>query len=167
MMNKLTIPTILIATVMVAGIFAFMPIDKATTVHTTIQGTQMNQFKSVFVEDTSVGNATGGCGASNAGLAYWTVLNRTLSSATAGEATNSTFILTIDGNTDGNGGVHIILSQNHTSASGVVAFTGANDPDIIIGAPRPGASGPSDVGSILLSIQCQSGDTVQATSETP
>ena len=34
-MNKLTIPTILVATVMVAGIFAFIPVEKATTVHTT------------------------------------------------------------------------------------------------------------------------------------
>jgi len=34
-MNKLVIPTILLATVMVAGIFAFSPIDEATTVHTT------------------------------------------------------------------------------------------------------------------------------------
>ena len=35
-MNKLTIPAILVATVMVAGIFAFMPVEKAGTVHTTI-----------------------------------------------------------------------------------------------------------------------------------
>ena len=35
-MNKLTIPAILVATVMVAGIFAFMPVEQATTVHTTI-----------------------------------------------------------------------------------------------------------------------------------
>ena len=35
-MNKLTIPAILVATVMVAGIFAFMPVQQASTVHTTI-----------------------------------------------------------------------------------------------------------------------------------
>jgi len=34
-MNKLTIPTILVATVMVAGMFAFMPVEQASTVHTT------------------------------------------------------------------------------------------------------------------------------------
>ena len=34
-MNKLTIPAILVATVMVAGIFAFMPVQQASTVHTT------------------------------------------------------------------------------------------------------------------------------------
>ena len=32
-MNKLTIPAILVATVMVAGIFAFMPVEQASTVH--------------------------------------------------------------------------------------------------------------------------------------
>ena len=35
-MNKLVIPAILVATVMVAGIFAFMPVQQASTVHTTI-----------------------------------------------------------------------------------------------------------------------------------
>ena len=34
-MNKLTIPAILVATVMVAGIFAFIPVEQASTVHTT------------------------------------------------------------------------------------------------------------------------------------
>jgi len=37
-MNKLTIPAILVATVMVAGIFAFMPVEQASTVHTTAAG---------------------------------------------------------------------------------------------------------------------------------
>lgn len=39
-MNKLAIPAILVAIVMVAGIFAFSPIEQASTVHTTIQNTQ-------------------------------------------------------------------------------------------------------------------------------
>jgi len=40
-MNKLTIPSILVATVMVAGIFAFMPVEQASTVHDTIQATSV------------------------------------------------------------------------------------------------------------------------------
>ena len=36
-MNKLAIPAILAATVMVAGIFAFMPVEQASTVHIQIQ----------------------------------------------------------------------------------------------------------------------------------
>jgi hypothetical protein len=39
-MNKLTIPSVLIATVMIAAVFAFIPVDEAKAVHTTIQGTQ-------------------------------------------------------------------------------------------------------------------------------
>ena len=39
-MNKLTIPSILAATVLIAGIFAFMPVEKASTVHTGL-GTQL------------------------------------------------------------------------------------------------------------------------------
>jgi len=41
-MNKIIIPSILVATILVAGIFAFMPIEQASSVHTTIQGTQQN-----------------------------------------------------------------------------------------------------------------------------
>ena len=37
-LNKLTMPAILVATVMVAGVFAFMPVQQASTVHTTITG---------------------------------------------------------------------------------------------------------------------------------
>ena len=36
-MNKILIPTILVATVIVAAIFAFMPVEKAVSVHTTLQ----------------------------------------------------------------------------------------------------------------------------------
>lgn len=35
-MSKLTIPAILVATIMVAGIFAFMPVEQASTVHDSI-----------------------------------------------------------------------------------------------------------------------------------
>ena len=40
-MNKLAIPAILAATVLVAGIFAFMPVEQASTVHTVVQGSQI------------------------------------------------------------------------------------------------------------------------------
>lgn len=36
-MNKLAIPSILAAIILIAGMFALMPIEKASTVHTTIQ----------------------------------------------------------------------------------------------------------------------------------
>ena len=61
-MNKLTIPAILAATVMVAGIFAFMPVEQASTVHTTSTATvsaatialvadEMLEFREISVTD--------------------------------------------------------------------------------------------------------------------
>ena len=47
-MNKLVIPTIRIATVLIAGIFAFSPIEKASTVHAGLTGIQV-------VEDSVTG----------------------------------------------------------------------------------------------------------------
>jgi len=47
-LNKLVIPTILIATVLIAGIFAFSPIEKASTVHAGLTGIQV-------VEDSGTG----------------------------------------------------------------------------------------------------------------
>ena len=49
-MNKLLISAILVATVMVAGIFAFVPVDKATAVHTFI----INSLTGVIQTDTAV-----------------------------------------------------------------------------------------------------------------
>ena len=37
LMNKLVIPSILAATVLIAGIFAFMPVERASTVHTSLE----------------------------------------------------------------------------------------------------------------------------------
>ena len=39
-MSKYATPTILTSIVLLAGMFAFMPVEQASTVHTTIQGTQ-------------------------------------------------------------------------------------------------------------------------------
>jgi len=56
-MNKITIPVILVATVMVAGAFAFMPVEQATTVHTTIISNVEDQPRSITVT-TDVGAVT-------------------------------------------------------------------------------------------------------------
>ena len=50
-MEKIIIPTIIAATVLLAGMFAFMPVEQATAVHTTIQGTQMTQVSSLGLTD--------------------------------------------------------------------------------------------------------------------
>ena len=61
-MNKLTIPAILVATVMVAGIFAFIPVEQASTVHTTgtTQGTTSTTTTGAFA---TAGDLVFTCGA--------------------------------------------------------------------------------------------------------
>jgi len=54
-MNKLMIPAILAATVLVAGIFAFMPVEQASTVHTTIQASTTHLVDTT-VEATASGD---------------------------------------------------------------------------------------------------------------
>ena len=46
-MNKFAIPAILAATVMVAGMFAFMPVEQASTVHTTSGNSAIQEVVSV------------------------------------------------------------------------------------------------------------------------
>ena len=50
-MNKIAIPALLVATVMVAGMFAFAPVEQASTVHTTAASTE-NSIKYVTVTAT-------------------------------------------------------------------------------------------------------------------
>jgi len=54
-MNKLAIPTLLVATIMVAGAFAFMPVEQASTVHTTAAAYDVKIAESVADTDTETG----------------------------------------------------------------------------------------------------------------
>lgn len=47
-MNKLVIPAILVSITLVAGVFAFMPVEKASTVHTTIATNVDDQDRTLF-----------------------------------------------------------------------------------------------------------------------
>ena len=53
LLNKLVIPAILTATVLIAGIFAFSPVDEAQTVHSSLGG-----VISINESITDVGDAT-------------------------------------------------------------------------------------------------------------
>ena len=50
-MNKIIIPTLLIATVIAAGFFAFSPVEQASTIHTTITDVAMINTNSPDKED--------------------------------------------------------------------------------------------------------------------
>ncbi len=54
-MNKIIIPSILVVALLVAGMFALIPVEKASTVHTTIQSSLF--IKDVFVDATAAGSA--------------------------------------------------------------------------------------------------------------
>jgi len=46
-MNNTIIPTIILATALMAGALALVPVDEASAVHTTIQNSQMNEAGTV------------------------------------------------------------------------------------------------------------------------
>jgi len=56
-MNKIIIPAIMTATILIAISFAFMPVEQATTVHTTIQASQTVSKSDVDVTPASVTDA--------------------------------------------------------------------------------------------------------------
>ena len=65
-MNKFAIPAILTATVLLAGIFAFSPVEQASTVHTTIQtavGTQQAEVGVIAADADGASTTTLTCDA--------------------------------------------------------------------------------------------------------
>ena len=160
-MMKIALPLLLAGIVMIAGIFAFMPIDMASTVHTTlqsssaastqtttittnIQNTQFNNVNSTYDTDLS-SNATATC-SSGSFLVYWTFSNSTLADV------HTTTQLNID---DGVGNdqpdISVILALgNQTSISGVTAGT-ANE--VITFS---GGTSFEETGDVMLTVQCQS-----------
>ena len=64
LMNKILMPALLVATIMVAGMFAFAPVEQASTVHTTgiTQGTTTVSSSTTGAE----GTVTLTCGATSA-----------------------------------------------------------------------------------------------------
>ena len=51
LLNKVVIPVILAVTISIAGIFAFMPIDMASTVHTTLQSSSAATNQTTTITD--------------------------------------------------------------------------------------------------------------------
>ena len=54
-MKNTVISAILIGTALVAGIFAFMPVEQATSVHTTIAGNITDQTRGIYFQTDSDG----------------------------------------------------------------------------------------------------------------
>jgi len=143
-MMKIALPVLLAGIVMIAGIFAFMPVDKATTVHTTIQGTQLNNVASAFT-DSLILNATATC-SSGSFLVYWTFTN-----STAQTTTNVVSNLLIDDLQAGGTDITIALAlTNQTSISGVVGGT-SGETITLSGSPTG-----TNTGDVVITVQCRS-----------
>jgi len=161
---KIALPVLLAGIVMIAGIFAFMPVDKATTVHTTIQSTQLNNIASTFDLDLAT-NATASCGASGGDfMVYFTFTNATIGDIPGIGTTGSTLTRlgitngTADSDTDY---IVTLVLGNQTSASGVI---GADSGETInfFGFSNGSATSISfleDVGDLALTVACRSGST--------
>ena len=182
-MNKFTIPAILVVTVLVAGIFAFMPVEKASTVHTTlqsatqadtqtttIQNTQLNNIKNTFQTDlgadraAGTGNATASCGTSGGGfLVYWTFTNTTRDLG----GTSDTGVVQGLGISNGTGrAADIVVGlKNQTAISGVMG--GTNGATIVFfGNSSSGTGGTlsfEDTGDLAITVVCRSGSTAATT----
>ena len=170
-MNKFTIPAILVVTVLVAGIFAFMPVEKASTVHTTlgsstqstnILNAQLNNVKTTFQVNMDE-NATASCIGGGGFLVYWTFTNATRNIG----GTSDTGIvqgLGIHNKTGSSADIAIGLT-NQTSISGVygglsgeiVIFTGNSS------SGEGGTQSFEDTGDLAITVVCQSGSTASTT----
>ena len=173
-MMKIALPILLAGIVMIAGIFAFMPIDMASTVHSTllsstdastahdllqtvidstsqtniIQNAQFNNVNSTFDTDLRT-NATATCTTGDF-LVYWTFTNST----SLFQHQLSTLSISDGGDSDP-ADITVQLSPlNQTSISGII---GGNASETITFSGL--ANG--DVGDLLLVVQCQSTATTR------
>jgi len=101
-MTKLIIPVIIAVTILAGGIFALTPVERATAVHTTIQGTQMTQ--AILDSTAGIGGADIVCD-SDAAFAVFVIIGNAETdndNITVGDSVNT---LTMSGdltaNTDG------------------------------------------------------------------
>ncbi|MCH7647022.1 MAG: hypothetical protein IIA83_00225 [Thaumarchaeota archaeon] len=72
-MNRYTLPSLLVATALFAGVFAFIPVEDAQAVHTTVQGTQMTQ--SILLSTAAIGTTDITCDSDAAFVVYVIVGN--------------------------------------------------------------------------------------------
>jgi len=183
-MNKFTIPVILVVTIFVAGIFAFMPVEKASTVHNTLQtassatsahdllqtltastthdNTLLNNVKWTFSNDLSTANVTASC-SSGSFLVYWTFSNGTI--ADNADAQNEITRLGIQ-NSTGTGvdfSIPLFLG-NFTSVSGVHGGL-AGETIVFTGNSTNAGTDQSfeDTGDVSITVVCQKGATAGTT----
>jgi len=185
-MNKLTIPAILAATVLVAGIFAFMPVEQASTVHTTLATSADNTALSTDVGDASAGTIGGSLTAGieavetqiaalvttgNAAEVAGTTASSTLTPIAAAAAGTGIAYITVDvtsANTLVTGGADtIVVSSGATvlctlatavaATTCIGAHTGANA--ITVAETDGGVDGTNAAFTVVVAVIASSPDT--------
>ena len=112
MLNKFLIPAALVATVVIAGIFAFMPVEKASTVHGSLATSAMQTTINTNVDDEADGQ-------DRAISFYYNMSHLTQdASATNGLRANVTIILGQTGVTYTGYASLTAISNNATSGQG-------------------------------------------------
>ena len=163
-MIKIVLPVLLAVIVMIAGIFALMPIDKASTVHTTIpttiQNTQLNNIASGFQTDMAL-NASATCGSGSSFLVYFTFSNNTVADI------HTTTILGIDDKVGNAADITVTLSLgNQSSVSGVIGGDAGETIRFFGNSSVGGTSGVpqhDDVGDLVVTVVCRSTDSASVT----
>ena len=145
-MNKLVIPAILVATVMVAGLFAFAPVEQASTIHTTVIAnldgaddedlTTMKDTITALINDAE--DATQGQIAALIELESDVDLNAGGVLATG----TGTAISTVDSGDVGFHIIHIVAANEGTDG----------DIDILVDGTETGFQANGEVGSTLVFI---------------
>jgi len=164
-MNKLTIPAILVATVMVAGIFAFMPVQQASTVHTTIGTLQVvpcaKSMTGGDTTDTTCTFTTTG----NAMIIHQITVSADAFTGRTGDG--ATEITTVDG-------LASLLTDTINTVSATVATTGAMtnivNVESLIGAGVDGSLvtttsaivGGTAIGTVTVTLVATSTGTISA-----
>jgi len=150
-MTNYTIPTIFVATVIVAMAFAYTPVDNATAVHTTIQGTQLNDIATTSSADVTT-QIDVSC--ANDFLVHYIVAadadGDDIEIDFDDDATAElVFRIDVDGPAGG-------VSTGHNGLSGTVSAVGGTELEIDATGGTP---------NVIVTGQCQSGDTVVFSSD--
>ena len=130
-MNKAILPSILAATILIAGLFALAPIEKASTVHGTIQGNQLNQIVIATSNNLLTTAANARC-TDNIFIVYYVISGPDASTITINPGDDNIielFVTFEDSGGNAGSGINMATGVVSASANEILAFgAGAGTP---------------------------------------
>lgn len=146
-MNRVLIPSILTVIVAIAGIFAFYPIDEASTVHTTIITATGEHFR------IAQAGAMGTSGVSTYTLTCTEacIVENITTWTTAGEDSDVTFIVNVSGPVDV---LKVDLTAPDNNALGDLSIGGgvSNQVDVLLALQARAPAGVDQMTPLSLSV---------------